>query len=141
MKRINFKLKDGAVFIELALVMPILLLLVAGIVQFGFILNAKVAVNSASYEAARAATLAEDPVEEALSSVQNYASSTLPGWDFSERLKANVDISGTEPGDIVKVEVIYSIPVFFSKILPLPGSESGYADVCGVSVMRVEEKE
>jgi len=42
MKRINFKSKGGAVFIELALVMPILLLLVAGIVQFGFILNAKV---------------------------------------------------------------------------------------------------
>ncbi len=141
MSRINFKLRDGAVFIELALVMPILLLILAGIIQFGFILNAKVAVNSASYEAARVATLADDPVGEALKSVQNYASSTLPGWDFSERLKADVYISGSSPGDTVKVKVIYSIPVFFSKILPLPASEDGYTGIIGTSIMRIEEKE
>lgn len=141
MSKINFKLRDGAVFIELALVMPILLLMLAGIIQFGFILNAKVAVNSASYEAARAATLAEDPVGEALKSVQSYASSTLPGWDFSERLKADVYISGSSPGDTVKVKVIYSIPVFFSKILPLPAGKDGYTGISGTSIMRIEEKE
>ena len=45
----------GSVMLELALIMPLFLLLLSGIVQFGFILNAKVAVNSASYEASRAA--------------------------------------------------------------------------------------
>ena len=45
----------GNVMLELALIMPLFLLLLSGIVQFGFILNAKVAVNSASYEASRAA--------------------------------------------------------------------------------------
>ena len=49
--------EKGNVFIELALVMPILILLIAGIVQFGFLLNAKIAVNSASYEANSIKTL------------------------------------------------------------------------------------
>lgn len=132
-------LKNGNVLLELALVMPILLLLLAGIVQFGFIFNAKIAVNSASYEGARAATLADDPLSEALNSIENYASSTLPGWNFNERLKGNINIQGTNPGDMVSVEVIYSIPVFFAKILPFYDSDT--IDISGISVMRIEEKE
>lgn len=139
--KVSFISEKGNVFIELALVMPVLLLLIAGVVQFGFILNARVVVNSASYEAARVATLAEDPVREALNAIQNYASSTLPGWDFNERLKAKISISGTNPGDVVSVEVTYLIPVFFPKILPFTVGSGGYIDISGSSVMRIEEKE
>jgi len=141
MFRFRINSEKGSVFIELALVMPILILLVAGIVQFGFLLNAKIAVNSASYEAARAATLSDDPESDAVNSVLAYASSTLPGWNFDERLSAKIDISGTSPGDMVQVEVIYKVPVFFSKIFPFSGIGSGYADIRGSSVMRIEEKE
>ena len=133
--------EQGNVFIELALVMPIIILLIAGIIQFGFVMNAKVAVNSASYEAARAATLSDNPESDAISSVLAYASSTLPGWSYDERLSLKVDISGTDPGDIVQVEVIYKVPIFFSKISPFSIFESGYADIYGSSVMRIEEKE
>jgi hypothetical protein len=133
--------EQGNVFIELALVMPILILLVAGIIQFGFILNAKVAVNSASYEAARAATLSDKPELDAANSALSYAYSTLPGWSFDERLSLKVDVSGTDPGDIVQVEVIYKVPVFFSKISPFSMFEDGYAEVCGSSAMSIEEKE
>lgn len=133
--------EKGSVFIELALVMPLLILLIAGIVQFGFLLNAKIAVNSASYEAARIATLSDSPESDAISSVLAYASSTMPGWNFNERLSLKVDISGVNPGDIVRVEVIYRIPVFFSNILPFSLVGDGFADIRGSSVMRVEEKE
>jgi len=133
--------EQGNVFIELALVMPILILLIAGIIQFGFILNAKVAVNSASYEAARAATLSDKPELDAANSALSYACSTLPGWSFDERLSLKVDVSGTDPGDIVQVEVIYKVPVFFSKISPFSMFEDGYAEVCGSSAMSIEEKE
>ena len=133
--------EHGNVFVELALVMPILILLVTGIIQFGFILNAKVAVNSASYEAARTATLSDNPEADAISSVLSYASSTLPGWNFNERLSLKIDISGTDPGDAVQVEVIYKVPIFFSKIPPFSSFEDSYANICGSSVMRIEEKE
>lgn len=140
-----FKIKTfqekGSIFIELALVLPILILLIAGIIQFGFLLNAKIAVNSASYEAARIATLSDNPETDAINAVSAYASSTIPGWNFDERLGLKLNISGTEPGDIVDVEVTYLIPVFFSKIAPFSMFENGYAKVIGSSVMRIEEKE
>ncbi len=133
--------EKGNVLIETALIMPILLLLVAGIIQFGFLLNAKIAVNSASYEAARAATLSDDPGSDAINSAVAYASATLPGWSLDERLVLKIDIAGTDPGDIVQVEVIYKIPIFFSNILSIPKSNDGYFDIHGSSVMRMEEKE
>lgn len=140
-----FKIKTfqekGSIFIELALVLPVLILLIAGIIQFGFLLNAKIAVNSASYEAARIATLSDNPETDAINAVSAYASSTIPGWNFDERLGLKLNISGTEPGDIVDVEVTYLIPVFFSKIAPFSMFENGYAKVIGSSVMRIEEKE
>ncbi len=131
----------GNVLLELALILPLLLLLVAGIVQFGFILNAKIAVNSASYEAARVATLSDDPAGSAMAAVENYASSTLPGWNFKERLKAKVNASGTNPGDLVSVEVIYMIPLFFAKISPFSENGNRLTEISGSSVMRIEEKE
>jgi hypothetical protein len=135
----NSSRQSGSVLIEFALIAPILILLIAGVIQFGFILNAKIAVNSASYEGARAATLAKDPSRGALEAVQKYASSTMPGWDYSDRLKAEIDIQGTDPGDLVSVKVVYDIPVFFPKILPVGNSETFC--VSGSSVMQIEEKE
>lgn len=138
----KFKQQHGNVLIELALVLPVLLLLLAGIVQFGFILNARVAVNSAAYEAVRTATLADEPDAAAIEAVSDYASASLPGWNFNERLRARVNIPDTDPGTIISVEVIYSIPVFFSNIFPF--SQSGslpVMEIRGFSSMRIEEKE
>jgi len=80
MKKINIlqKKENGNVLLELAIVFPVLILLISGIVQFGFILNAKIAVNSAAYEASRAATLSGDQFSAALSAASNYAGGNLP---------------------------------------------------------------
>jgi uncharacterized protein (UPF0333 family) len=143
MQKINIlqKKENGNVLLELAIVFPVLILLISGIVQFGFILNAKIAVNSAAYEASRAATLSRDPFSAALSAASNYAGGNLPGWDLSSRLKVNVQAPDGSPGSEVKVEVIYSVPVFFSKIVPFSNWQNAYTDVRGVSIMRIEEKE
>ncbi len=131
----------GNIMLELALIMPLLLLLLSGIIQFGFILNAKVAVNSASYEASRAATLADNPEQAAIQSIEDYAKSTLPGWSLSDRLKVKINISGTDPGGTVSVQVVYKIPVFFAKVFPFSSDGNAYTDVVGESVMQIEEKE
>ncbi len=135
-----FKLK-GSVMLELAILLPLLLLIVAGIVQFGFILNAKVAVNSASYEGARAATLSDDPETAAVDAVKNYAGSSLPGWNLGERLKVKVNVPDNNPGTQVSVEVLYSIPLYFKNIPAFFGHDNSILDIRGVSIMRVEEKE
>jgi hypothetical protein len=137
----EFQQQHGNVLLELALILPILLLLLAGIVQFGFILNAEIAVNSAAYEAVRTATLSDNPSSAALNAVQNYAASSLPGWSFSERLKAKVNIPDINPGTLISVEVIYSIPIFFSNVFSFSNSGSSAMEIKGVSVMRIEEKE
>ncbi len=133
--------QKGNILLELALILPLLLLLIAGIVQFGFILNAKIAVSSASYEAARAATLSEDPAATALKVAKDYAGSNLPGWDYNDRLEVRTNIVGNDPGDPINVEVIYQVPLFFKNIESLVGDENSMIEVKGTSVMRMEEKE
>lgn len=51
----------GAAAVEAALVLPLLLLLVFGIIDFGRMLNAQITVTEAAREAARAASLGEPP--------------------------------------------------------------------------------
>ncbi len=136
-----YKGENGNVLLEFALIMPVLLLIIAGIIQFGFILNAKVAVNSASYEAARSATLSENPEVDAVNAVANYAASSLSGWNLNERLSVEVDLSGNDPGDIVRINVFYNVPVFFSSIISGSGIKGEFFKVTGTSTMQIEEKE
>lgn len=49
--------EDGAVAVEMALVLPLLLLLVCGIIDFGRMLNAQILVSSAAREGVRMAAL------------------------------------------------------------------------------------
>jgi Flp pilus assembly protein TadG len=140
-QKVKYLLKKdcGSALLEFALITPILFLLFAGIVQFGFILNAKVVVNSASYEGAKAATMSKDPVSGAAQAVLNYASASIPGWNLNSRLEVETINSGNNPGDEVTVKVTYYVPVFFSNIIPLPGSSQ--MSIYGESTMQIEEKE
>ena len=49
----------GAVMVEFALVVPILMLLVVGIIEFGFAFSAQVSIQGAAREGARALALGE----------------------------------------------------------------------------------
>ena len=131
----------GNVLVEFALIMPVLILILAGIIQFGFLLNAKIAVNSASYEAARAATLSDDPEADAIRAATSYASASLPGWDLGDRLSMEVNTTGHLPGDMVQVNVFYNVPLFFSKILSISENGADFFKVSGTSSMQIEEKD
>ena len=140
-KNVKYFLKKdcGSALLEFALIAPVLFLLFAGIVQFGFILNAKVVVNSASYEGARAATMSEDPESGAAQAVLDYASASIPGWSLDSRLDIETNNTGNNPGDEITVKVTYYVPVFFNNIISLPGGPE--MSVCGESTMQIEEKE
>ena len=141
LQNIGYFLKKecGSALLEFALITPVLFLLFAGIVQFGFMINAKVIVNSASYEGARAATMSDDPDLGATQAVLDYASASIPGWNLGSRLEIETNNSGSNPGDEVTVKVTYNVPVFFSNIISLP--DSTQMSVCGESTMQIEEKE
>ncbi len=55
----------GAAAVETAIVLPLLLLLVFGLIDFGRMLNAQITVTEAAHEGARAAALGNDPVPRA----------------------------------------------------------------------------
>jgi hypothetical protein len=57
------KNEDGAAAVEMALVLPILLLLVFGIIEFGFIFNRYISVTHAAREGVRHLALGVDPAE------------------------------------------------------------------------------
>ncbi len=65
MKKI-FKLKKdtkGQSLVEFALVLPILMLLILGMIEFGWILNGKITITSAAREGARTAVIYESAVD------------------------------------------------------------------------------
>src|SRR5688572_7841610 len=51
----------GAAAVEMALVMPLLLMLIFGIIEFGLLLTAQIGVTEAAREGARAATVDRNP--------------------------------------------------------------------------------
>lgn len=72
-----FKLKSddkGQGIVEFALVLPILLILILGMIEFGWVLNGQITLNSALREGARAGSVYEDEdglEEEVLIVVEN----------------------------------------------------------------------
>ena len=50
----------GAVMAEFAIVLPLLLMLVVAIIQFGFALNTQISIQAAAREGARAAAVGKD---------------------------------------------------------------------------------
>lgn len=122
----------GQGLVEMALVLPVFLLLLFGVIEFGRIFNAFLVAKEASREGARLAIVGEDntAITAAVRSVSGM-------WDPS---RAAIAINPANPadreeGEPVEVSVTYSVhlvaPVI-SGILPDPFV------VNGSTVMRIE---
>lgn len=108
----RFRGERGQALVEMALVLPLLLLLIFGIVEFGRIGHAYLTLNHAAREGARLGiTGAAD--EEVIDRI-NYASGMLN----SEELEIRVDpsLSDRISGDEFVVELSYELPIY----MPLP---------------------
>ena len=132
----------GAELIELALVFPILLLLVAGIVDFGFLFQRYEVVTNAAREGARVAVLPNYTVADVQQRVSNYlvsggltASIPAPTVTYTnEALPSGATVA------VATVAVQY--PSQFAFIGPIAamvgGSGWGTVTLHARSVMRVE---
>ncbi|MHA7277400.1 TadE/TadG family type IV pilus assembly protein [Arthrobacter sp. Hz1] len=78
MKRLRSE--SGAAAVEFALVAPLLLLLLLGIVEFGRVFNAQIQVTAAAREAVR--SMAIYPDDESLA--KETAIASLPGFDAAQ---------------------------------------------------------
>ena len=110
--------EKGASAVEFALILPILMLLILGIIQFGFIFFHYISITHAAREGARWAALGEDNA-----SVRAKVKNSAPGLVLNDS-----DISINPVGESVTVRVQYGSPI----IAPFIG------DVMGVSGTDIE---
>lgn len=119
--------------VEMALVLPILLLLLFGIIEFGRIYASYLMANHASREGARAASIGMTD-SEIITVVQNRASSLV--MDIT---KLNIDINplagNRERGDSVSITVQYPVDIYTPIISSITGSP---ILVTGKTIMRIE---
>jgi len=101
--------ESGGALIETALVIPVLLVLVAGIVMTGRVAHAQIAVQSVAREAAR--TLAVAPsASEGLVSAEQRALAAANGHGLAtERLSLSIDAGAFERGGVVQAEATYPV--------------------------------
>lgn len=109
MKAMFLKDQRGQSLVELALVLPLLLVLLAGVLEFGRIFHDYLIITNASREGARVAVLGSDD-----SAINDRVSLVTPGLD-STRLQTNItpEPAGRKSGTLTTVEVRYSIPLIF----------------------------
>jgi Flp pilus assembly protein TadG len=132
----------GAELIELALVLPILLLVVAGIMDFGFLFQRYEVVTNAAREGARVAVLPGYGVTQAQARVQTY----LTASGLTAAAPAPTVVYGTQtlPGGLVvsTATVTVQYPSQFAFIGPIAamigGSGWGTVTLQASSAMRVE---
>lgn len=125
------KTEGGQALVELALVLPVLIMLTFGIVEFGRVFNAYLVVNQSAREGARKGIVGATD-SEIITAVNNSAS-TL------NTAKLTIAITPSQTyrtrGASLAVSVKYPVTVYIpllSAIIPNP------LDVNGKTVMRVE---
>jgi Flp pilus assembly protein TadG len=132
MQEVSAMGRKGQSLVEAAIIMPVMLLLIMGIIDFGLLFNNYILISNAAREGARKAALGETDVQ-IVQSIQNMTT-TL---DLS-----NLEISIAPPdgsrghGADVTVSIHYRsrlITPIIDKFFP-----GGVADLNSTTIMRVE---
>ena len=142
----------GAELVELALALPILLLLLLGVADFGFMLQAYGVVNNAAREGARLAIMEGNGFTTTVvqNHVASYISQGLPsGAATPTTTVANLDVSVPTVGasgnvtltvHTKRVTVTYPYAFRFIRgIASLMGQSYGTVNMTAVATMRLEE--
>jgi Flp pilus assembly protein TadG len=133
---------DGAELIELAIVLPILLLVVAAIIDFGFLFQRYEAVTNAAREGARIAVLPGYSATDVQARVNSYLDAS--GMPSGSAVVAVTPGSQSLPNgtsiSVITVEVTY--PANLSYLGPIAalvgGTQQSSIMLRAVSVMRTE---
>jgi len=120
------KPKDaGVVTVEAALVVPILLLLTFGLIEYGWLFLKAQDVSNAARRGARVAVRADVTAGEVVSAIQDMMlSAELDGSGYQVNITP-ANVSTVPPGDIITVEVVlpYSnISLTGTPLVPVPAN-------------------
>ena len=120
----NLKNQRGQALVEFTIVLPILMLLIMGIFQFGMMLNAYITIGNAAREGARAGIIGSTDAE-----IRNLIISTSPSLE-PENLTVSITPSETNriSGGTLAVNVTYNykltVPIIsslFNNVIVLKG--------------------
>jgi Flp pilus assembly protein TadG len=118
--------EEGQATVELALLLPVVVVLLLAVLQLGLVARDVVLVAHAAREAARAAAVDDDP------DAPRQAAEASGGLSAG---RLSVDVSGRgEAGSRVRVEVRYRIPTS----VPIVGALIADHEVTSTATMRVE---
>jgi Flp pilus assembly protein TadG len=115
---------DGSAAVELVLITPLLVLVWLLIVAGGRMVQARIEVDSAARQAARAASIAGDPAS-AASDASAAAQAALASQHLTcGNLAVAADTSDFTPGGQVTVQVSCTVSLAGLSLLHLPGAET-----------------
>ena len=122
MKKFLKRRDDGQAMLEFALVLPIFLLILCGIIDFGWLFYNQLALNNICREGARYAivnTAADHSTDEIDRHIDNYIESTYVLGDV------DVDVSYTKPLDPIGGDVVVSAQKEFRYLTPIISTVTG----------------
>jgi Flp pilus assembly protein TadG len=106
------KREEGAAAVEFALVLPLLVIILFGIIEFGFALYNKEVITNASREGARAGIVQAPKLTETDIETVAKAYLTNAGWDESKADIIVTNPEGSFPSSLtVRVDYPYSFAV------------------------------
>ncbi len=129
--------RRGQAIVELALILPVFLLLLVAMLEFGLVMHDYITVAEAARAGARAAAVRKDDA-----TIKAAAKNAAPGIPLEDR-HITIGPASRTAGTAVTVQVVYPVPVSVSSITN-PWSGEVYAilpatfNVTGTAVMRVE---
>ena len=137
----RFRSERGAELIEFAIVMPILLFIIAGIIDFGMMFRTYEAVTNAAREGARVGVLPGYAPVDVQSRVDAYlTASGLAGAHVTSVVDVPVaTTAGTFTARAVTLNYTYQF-VVLGVAAPLFGGSFGSINLNAVSVMRTESQ-
>lgn len=136
----RMKNTQGAAAIEFAFVLPVLILLLFGIIEFSVLLYDKAMITNASREGARAGMVFSDPnpvtVPEIEGVVNNYCANNLITFGAAATPVTNVTYPTESFGDAIRVRVTY--PYNFLVLPNFVAGLVGGSTISAETVMRME---
>jgi len=112
----------GSAPVELAVVVPLLVMLLLFVVLCGRLVSAQLDLDAAAHGAARAASIARTPAA-ADTAARSTALDTLAARGVTCRQpQVMVDTGGLQPGGVVTVTVACTVPLADLTLLGVPGS-------------------
>ena len=122
--------KRGQAMVEFALVLPIFILLLMGIMEFGMLFHQYLVVTSASREGARAAAVGGTDAE--IMAVTSFAAASIDKGNLTTLVTPAIRVKGTAVTVSVTNPVTINTPIIAEMFPANPVS------VSGATVMRME---